>query len=421
MCPTRIRRSSSGSPQPSPRCSASASWRRVWSRSWRRSACWRCSGSSCAARRATRGRSRRRRDLCRHLPGRRRLFRPGASGFTLLWSCCLQRSPSPGEARLGGAGADRCPASSSPSSRSRRRSWRQLPLFVYLVVLRRRVGVSAVVTLGVLLDRLHPRARPCVTRLVRLLRLRGAPEPGDQRPRHASPSSRRACFVRPAGPSCSGWWGLHRAVRRAGRPRAAEQEASPNWPFWIAVGVGLVGASWLSLVHAGGSSDVLMPAYAAVAIFAGLGYRRAHSGSGSRYRELLGAILAVVIAVQVVQLDHGSLHEIPSAASDGGRAPLHRARVVAAGAGDRGRPSLVRHNGREAVVGPVRGRARRLAIRLRARPDRPLEASIEATLASPSVTTVFVDNHGRHHRAGIRPLLQTGSTGVHLRRGASSR
>ena len=39
------------------------------------------------------------------------------------------------------------------------------------------------------------------------------------------------------------------------------------------------------------------------------------SGPMPRYQALLGAVLAVVIAVQVVQLDRGSLHEIPSAAS----------------------------------------------------------------------------------------------------------
>jgi len=58
-----------------------------------------------------------------------------------------------------------------------------------------------------------------------------------------------------------------------------------------------------------------MPAYAAVSIFAGLGYD-ALIRSDAKYQAVLGAILAVVIVVQVVHLDRGSLHEIPSEASE---------------------------------------------------------------------------------------------------------
>ena len=68
-----------------------------------------------------------------------------------------------------------------------------------------------------------------------------------------------------AGGSGLGLW-------RGGAAAAVDEDPSPIWPFWIAVGAGLVGASWLSLVHAGGSSDVLMPAYAGRGLFAGLGY-----------------------------------------------------------------------------------------------------------------------------------------------------
>ena len=76
----------------------------------------------------------------------------------------------------------------------------------------------------------------------------------------------------------------------------------------------MVGASWVSLIHAGGTSDVLMPAYAAIALVCGLGYdavRRA----GSRFPVLTGALLAALVVVQVMHLSRQPLHEIPSAQS----------------------------------------------------------------------------------------------------------
>ena len=280
------------------------------------------------------------------------------------------------------------------------------PLLVYLLFVRRRVGLPACLTLGGTARRLHRGARSgastvgTTTTSSRSSRARGStPTPLST----FIPKS----LLRPTGwAGIWRWWGSRRAVRPAARPPGRPRGTSPSWPFWIAVGVGLVGASWLSLVHAGGSSDVLMPAYAAVAIFAGLGYTTLVR-TDPRYQALLGAVLAVVIAVQVVQLDRGSLHEIPSAASDGGRTPLHRTGGVAPGAGDRGRPSLVRHHGRQAVVGPVRSGARRLAIRLcAARHD--LQASIESTLTSPPVTTVFGDNRGDTLGPGFDRYFQLG-------------
>ena len=172
----------------------------------------------------------------------------------------------------------------------------------------------------------------------------------------------------------------------------ADEKPSPNWPFWIVVAVGLVGASWLSLVHAGGSSDVLMPAYAAVAIFAGLGYD-ALIRTDARYQALLGPLLAVVIAVQVVQLDRGSFHEIPSQAS---AATGHR--FIALVASLPGQVIVADHPWYDTLAGkPSWAQSEAVHDVLRSGPGparRDLLASIAATLASPSVTTVFGDDRG---------------------------
>ena len=90
---------------------------------------------------------------------------------------------------------------------------------------------------------------------------------------HAIESFIPKSLLRPTGWAVGlGLVGLASGCSDGDAAAGRREDASPSWPFWIAVGAGLVGASWLSLVHAGGSSDVLMPAYAAVAIFAGLGY-----------------------------------------------------------------------------------------------------------------------------------------------------
>jgi hypothetical protein len=185
-------------------------------------------------------------------------------------------------------------------------------------------------------------------------------------------------------------WHTQRAARGAGTDAGAG--ASTGWPFWIFAGAGLIGASWLSLAHAGGSFDVLMPAYAAVAIFAGLGYN-ALVRSHPRYQALLGALLAVVITVQVVQLDRGSLHEIPSAA---GATAGHR--FIALVASLPGQVIVADHPWYETMAGkPSWAQSEAVHDVLRSGPGPPrrdLLASIRSTLDSTSVTTVFGDDAG---------------------------
>ncbi len=110
-----------------------------------------------------------------------------------------------------------------------------------------------------------------------------------------------------------------------------------------------------------------------------------------RYQAVLGAILAVVIVVQVVQLDRGSLHEIPSDASRG-----RGHRFIALVSSLPGQVIVADHPWYDTMAGkPSWAQSEAVHDVLRSGPAparRDLVASIEATLASPSVTTVFGDN-----------------------------
>ena len=281
-----------------------------------------------------------------------------------------------------------------------------LPLLVYLVAFRRRVGIAACLTLGALLG-------------VSTLALDHASHgwydyyvfeelPSQGINAHAIESFVPKSLFRPAGWAVVlGLVGLAVGLfaRRGGRVAVLEDTA-PNWPFWIAVGAGLVGASWLSLVHAGGSSDVLMPAYAAVAAFAGLAYHEL-TRSPSRYRALLGTTLAIVIAVQVAQLARGSLHEIPSAAStEAGH------RFIALVSSLPGQVIVADHPWYDTMAGKsswAQSEAVHDVLRSSsAAARRDLEASIDATLASPSVTAVFVDDRGDTIGPGFERNFQLG-------------
>jgi hypothetical protein len=281
-----------------------------------------------------------------------------------------------------------------------------LPLLVYLVVFRRRVGASACLTLGVLLVLSTVALDHASHGWYDYYVFEELPSQGINA--HAIESFVPKSLLRPTGWAVVlGLVGLAVGLfaRRGGRVPVHE-DPSPSWPFWIVVGAGLMGASWLSLVHAGGSSDVLMPAYAAVAIFAGLGYHEL-TQSDSRYRALLGTVLTVVIAVQVVQLDRGSFHEIPSAAST--EAGHHFIALVSSLPGQvivadhpwydtlAGKSSWAQS---EAVHDVLRSGS------ATARSD--LEASIKATLASPSVTTVFADNRGDSIGPGFERYFRLG-------------
>jgi hypothetical protein len=267
-----------------------------------------------------------------------------------------------------------------------------VPLLVYLVFARRWVGVAAVVTLGTLLL-ISTGVLDHVTHgWYDYYVFQELPRQGINA--HAAETFIPKSLLRPTGLAVAmGVVGLGIGLwTRRGADAGGDESPPTSWPFWIAVGVGLLGASWLSLVHAGGSSDVLMPAYAAVALFAGLGYD-ALVRTDAGYQALLGAFLAVVLAVQVVQLDRGSFHEIPSEAS---AAAGHR--LIALVSSLPGQVIVADHPWYDTMAGKASW-AQSEAVHdvLRSGPGparRDLLASIEATFASPSVSTVFGDDPG---------------------------
>ena len=270
-----------------------------------------------------------------------------------------------------------------------------VPTLLYLVVSRRRVGLAGAVTLAALLVVSTAVLDHATHGWYDYYVFEELPSQGIST--HAIQTFIPKSLLRPTGWALAlglvglvvGWH-----MQREGRGTGADAGtgASTGWPFWICAGAGLVAASWLSLVHAGGSFDVLMPAYAAVAIIAGLGYD-ALVRSNPRYQSLLGALLAVVITVQVVQLDRGSLHEIPSDAS-----AVAGHRFIALVASLPGQVIVADHPWYETMAGkPSWAQSEAVHDVLRSGPGparRELLASIQSTLDSPSVTTVFGDDPG---------------------------
>jgi hypothetical protein len=98
------------------------------------------------------------------------------------------------------------------------------------------------------------------------------------------------------------WW----AIR--GRPAG-------SWLFWIVAAAGLVGASWISLIHSGGAGNVLAPAYAGLALCAGLGLAELRRVP-NRYQLVVSVVLSVAVVAQVAQLYRQPQRHIPSAQSE---------------------------------------------------------------------------------------------------------
>ena len=258
-----------------------------------------------------------------------------------------------------------------------------VPLLVYLGFVRWRVAVGAVVTLALFLvvstTALDWTSHGWYSYFV----FHELPNQGINAKalRTFIPTS----LLRPTG------WAI--AIALAGIVLSCWRQRSRGiWPFWIVVSAGLVGASWLSLVHAGGSSNVLIPAYAGVAICTGLGYdaiRRADV----RRPGLVGALVAGILVVQVVQLSHRPLHESPSASSEAaGR------QFIALVASIPGQVIVADHPWYDTLAGkPSWAQSEAVHDVLRAGPSvarTDLLASIAATLRSASVTTVFADDPG---------------------------
>ena len=145
-----------------------------------------------------------------------------------------------------------------------------------------------------------------------------------------------------------------------------------DWLFWLVAVGGLLASSLVSRLHSGGGPDVLMPAFAGVAIFGALGYdvlRREAVGlradgsagllsRGRRVATLATASLAVVVVVQMVALHYDPARVHPVDRRPGGGRPLHRPGQADTRLGHRRRSPLLRHARREGVLGTGGGTAR---------------------------------------------------------------
>jgi 4-amino-4-deoxy-L-arabinose transferase-like glycosyltransferase len=89
------------------------------------------------------------------------------------------------------------------------------------------------------------------------------------------------------------------------------QRPDPQRTFYFLVAVGLVAASWFSRLHVGGYDNVLLPAYAASAILAGLGVHRLRSDLGAS-RTLLQIGFHLACLAQMALLIYNPAAQVPT-------------------------------------------------------------------------------------------------------------
>lgn len=96
-------------------------------------------------------------------------------------------------------------------------------------------------------------------------------------------------------------------TRRAGARKALRSPAV----YHAIAATGLIGSAWVSRLHTGGYANVLMPAYAAIALLAGLAYAGLVRG---RRGVVATPLLGVALAVQLGLLAYSVGAQIPTAA-----------------------------------------------------------------------------------------------------------
>ncbi|HWW43621.1 MAG TPA: hypothetical protein VN180_00990 [Acidimicrobiia bacterium] len=92
------------------------------------------------------------------------------------------------------------------------------------------------------------------------------------------------------------------------------RRGEPGW-FWIPVTGGLVLASYSARLHSGGYNNVLLPAYAAVAIVVGLGLHALTRPELAGRRRRAAQVLLAGMLVAFATLLYNPFHQIPSASA----------------------------------------------------------------------------------------------------------
>jgi hypothetical protein len=108
------------------------------------------------------------------------------------------------------------------------------------------------------------------------------------------------------------------AAWRVGKRPKRLKRLTRNEPaiYYAIAAAGLIGSAWVSRLHTGGYANVLMPAYAAIALLAGLTYARVASGRASPARapRAAPALAAIAIAAQLALLIYPINQQIPTPA-----------------------------------------------------------------------------------------------------------
>ncbi|MFZ0091855.1 MAG: glycosyltransferase family 39 protein, partial [Solirubrobacteraceae bacterium] len=161
-----------------------------------------------------------------------------------------------------------------------------------------------------------------------------------------------------------------------------------SWTTYYALGAaGLIGSAWISRLHTGGYDNVLMPAYAAIALLAGLTYGRLLAARPGR---IVAPLLLVVVLVQLGLLVYPISAQIPTAADRAAGATLiARLRALP------GPVVVLRHPWYATVVGKgAFAQAEAMGDVLRSaatRGGRALRASLAGALNANGVQAVVLD------------------------------
>jgi hypothetical protein len=93
----------------------------------------------------------------------------------------------------------------------------------------------------------------------------------------------------------------------------------PSWrdrrtAFWPVVTLSTVGAAWLSRLHSGAYDNVVIPAFACIAVLAGVATSRIPARAGARHRPHVRLGVALVCSIQFLALHYSITDQLPTAA-----------------------------------------------------------------------------------------------------------
>jgi Dolichyl-phosphate-mannose-protein mannosyltransferase len=163
--------------------------------------------------------------------------------------------------------------------------------------------------------------------------------------------------------------------------------------FWIAAAAGLFGAAWIGRLHNGGFDDVLMPAYAGVALVVGGSVALLRRQPHVAVRVAVSLVLAGVLAAQLHRIDYPAGRQIPTQAD--ARAGAHLIALIRHLPGQvlvfdhpyygvmAGKGTVADEEAANDIERSGQSDARRLLIR-----------SMERALLAPGVGAVILDDQG---------------------------